>query len=122
MREIISACRSTRVNRQTVKLTPGSSAYAYQADMQTSQSKNDQTARISLQITINVKKQRKQNHGKRVTLSTHRPVCHSQIVSAPPRLSTASPPRPTLPSFGERVFRPQHLKPQEGKDGKMIFS
>ncbi len=47
------------------------------------QSKNDQTARISLQKNSNVKKQRKQNRGRCVIRLTPRPVSHSQIVSVP---------------------------------------
>jgi len=60
--------------------------------MQTPSPKNDQTARISLQIYHNVKKQRKQNRGRCVIRLTPRPVSHSQIVSVPLPL-----PRPVRP-------------------------
>ena len=63
---------------------------------------NDQTARISLRISINVKKQRKQNHGRCATLATPRPVVHSQIV---PKLRTIRPVSPSPPAFPPSVKR-----------------
>ena len=79
-----------------MKLTPGSSAHAYQADMQAPQSKNDQTARISLQISRNVKKQRKQNNPNRA-------------------ISFVAPSKPSSPEFSQtrRSFRPAPSAPSD---------
>jgi len=78
-------------------------------------SKNDQTARISLQIIHNVKKQRKQNRRWCVFLATPRPVVHSQIVFQ--NRASAPHPVPFRPfrRLGERVFRPAAKDPQEAK-------
>ncbi|WP_209021340.1 hypothetical protein [Paracoccus ravus] len=85
--------------------------------MQTSQSYNDQTARISLQISRNVKKQGKQNNLNRA-ISFVAPCKPSDfpIFPEPTAVPSASF-RPVSASrrFGEAVFRPQLQKAQDEK-------
>lgn len=69
--------------------------------MQASNRRNDQTAHISLQISINVKERRRQK------------IQHRAISLA--RRQTSSPSLTTLPSFGGAVSRPITQNPQEQK-------
>ncbi len=69
--------------------------------MQASNRRNDQTAHISLQISINVKERRRQK------------IQHRAISLA--RRQTSSPSLTTLPSFGGAVSRPITPIPQEQK-------
>ena len=107
--------------------------------MQTSQSYDDQTARISLQISRNVKKQGKQNNLNRaisfVAPSSHHTSQLSSLVSEAGTLPSDPPqnrqdpvsnfflPRPAGPRpfrrrrrFGEAVSRPHNQNPQERKN------
>ena len=76
--------------------------------MQASQSNNDQTAHISLQISINVKKQQEQNHGTSATLTTPRPVSHSQNFPGDPDHPARLPVPPAFPPSVKRYLRRQH--------------
>ncbi len=109
--------------------------------MQTSQSINDQTAHISLQISRNVKKQGKQNNQNRAisfvapskpsTSRFFRPVPEAGDLSSSSAsnrqdiISTffSSPPLPGRPiqrrRLGERVSRPHRSRPQAKKEGKL---
>ena len=69
---------------------------------------NDQTAHISLQISINVKKQRKQNRGSSANLSTPSPVIHSQNFRQSRASQRRSPAPTAFPPSVKRCLRPRH--------------
>jgi len=73
--------------------------------MQTSQSYNDQTAHISLQISINVKKQQEQNRGRCAIQATPHPVKSSQkSLKVRSTTSTASPVPQAFPPSVKRYL------------------
>jgi len=74
--------------------------------MQTSQSYNDQTAHISLQISINVKKQQEQNRGRCAIQATPHPVKSSQkSLKVRSTTSTAFPVPEAFPPSVKRYLR-----------------
>jgi hypothetical protein len=87
--------------------------------MQASRSETDQTARISLQISINVKKQRKQIPDP--TPISRRPARSSipKISSGPSALPAPLPGPSSVPAFGEAVFTETAIHPQVQNDRKM---
>ena len=105
----------TRVSRQTVKLTPGSSAETYQADMLGPHRINDQTAHISLQISSNVKKQRKKNQPETAPKSA--PYQADKLPNLKNRPCRHIPSRPFRPfrRLGKAGSRATNKRPQEQK-------
>ena len=89
-----SACRSTHVNRQTVKLTPTSSPKLV-GRYTSSPVENNQTARISLQVCITMSNSRLQS--QKAIRGANR--------LALPQAAGSEVSRTALPPFGEGVFR-----------------
>ncbi len=88
----------------------------YQADMLVFASNFDRTARISLQISINVKKQRKQNNLNRA-ISLVAPCKPSSSEFSRSVQRSRLPPRPVRPfrRLGEAVFTETNWNPQAEK-------
>lgn len=122
MQEIIPACRSTNVNRQTVKLTPGSSGRNPTRPIYKLPSRKRPDRPHIPSDNSNVKKQRKQIRGAGAKLLTPIPVSHSQNFTEQPAPRPSVRPVAASRRFGEAVSRPQAEDPQEGKDRKVTLS